>query len=325
MAKERCPKMVFSTRTKRTEVANRKAGGLIDTLFVIGPHTLLLDIAGPAEAFRLANLHCTRRGLPERFRLRFAAPSPRTLSSVGLTLAELEPLPQRFTAPTWVVVVSQPAVHTVQVSAPMAAIAQWLARMLREPLQQADSPHRLLTVCSGTLTVARAGLLGGRKCTTHHELLDLLRELAPGLHMIATECGEAFAAGVAADMVMYLRRTPHDPELSPYLTNRQHLHGAVHRVQDAINADPDRDWNMTTLAAVAHVTERHLLRIFTQHAGVSPLQYLQSIRLERARQSLEGGSSVTRAAEQAGFHSGVHLRRAWRRQWGSTPRTATRR
>ncbi|MGL4576101.1 MAG: GlxA family transcriptional regulator [Burkholderiaceae bacterium] len=341
--------MVFSTRTK---LAKRKPTGLIDTLFIIGPHTLLLDIAGPAEAFRLANLHCARRGLPERFRLRFAAPSPRTVSSVGLTLAELEPLPQRFTAPTWVVVVSQPAVHTVQVSAPMATIAQWLARMLREPLQQADSPHRLLTVCSGTLTVARAGLLGGRKCTTHHELLDLLRELAPSaqiianrvfvvdgplassagvtagmdlaLHMIATECGEALAASVAADMVMYLRRTPHDPELSPYLTNRQHLHGAVHRVQDAINADPDRDWNMTTLAAVAHVTERHLLRIVTQHAGVSPLRYLQTIRLERARQSLEGGSSVTRAAEQAGFHSGVHLRRAWRRQWGSTPRTATR-
>jgi transcriptional regulator GlxA family with amidase domain len=341
--------MILSTRTRNTE---RKAGGLIDTLFVIGPHTLLLDIAGPAEAFRLANLHRTRRGLPERFRLRFAAPSPRTVSSVGLTLAELEPLPQRFTAPTWVVVVSQPAAHTVRVTAPMAAIAQWLHRMLREPLQQADSPHRLLTVCSGTLTVARAGLLDGRKCTTHHELLDLLHTLAPraqiianrvfvvdgpfassagvtagmdlALHMIAAECGEALAASVAADMVMYLRRTPRDPELSPYLTNRQHLHGAVHRVQDAVNADPDRDWNMTTLAAVAHVTERHLLRIFTQHAGVSPLRYLQTIRLERARQSLEGGSSVTRAAEQAGFNSGVHLRRAWRRQWGGTPSTATR-
>lgn len=346
-----CPEMTLSSRTGRPEGKTR-AGGLIDTLFVIGPHTLLLDIAGAAEAFRLANLHRTRRGLPERFRLRFAAPSPRTVTSVGLTLAELEPLPQRFSAPTWVMVVGQPTAHTAQVTAAMASIVHWLARMLHEPLQNADSPHRLLTICSGTLTAARAGLLGGRKCTTHHELLELLRTLAPraqivanrvfvvdgplassagvtagmdlALHLITAECGEALAASVAADMVMYMRRTPRDPELSPYLANRQHLHGAVHLVQDAINTDPRHDWDMATLAAVAHVTERHLLRIFTQHAGVSPLRYLQVIRLERARQSLEGGSSVTRAAEQAGFTSGVQLRRAWQRQWGGTPGTAAR-
>ena len=47
---------------------------LIDLLFVIAPHSLLLDIAGPAEAFRLANLHREERGLPPRFRLRFAGP-----------------------------------------------------------------------------------------------------------------------------------------------------------------------------------------------------------------------------------------------------------
>ena len=47
---------------------------LIDLLFVIAPHSLLLDIAGPAEAFRLANLHRDARGQPPRFRLRFAGP-----------------------------------------------------------------------------------------------------------------------------------------------------------------------------------------------------------------------------------------------------------
>ena len=56
-------------------------------------------------------------------------------------------------------------------------------------------------------------------------------------------------------------------------------------MQDAISAEPERDWNMAALAAMSHVTERHLLRLFTDHAGVSPLHCLQAIRLERARQS----------------------------------------
>jgi transcriptional regulator GlxA family with amidase domain len=79
---------------------------------------------------------------------------------------------------------------------------------------------------------------------------------------------------------------------------------------------------MATLAAHGHVTQRHLLRLFVQHAGVSPLQFLQSIRLERAYQLIEHGTSVTRAAETAGFRSGLHLRRAWRKQWGGSPRDA---
>ena len=93
-------------------------------------------------------------------------------------------------------------------------------------------------------------------------------------------------------------------------------------MQDAIITEPERDWDMAALAAVGHATERHLLRLFIDHAGVSPLHYLRLIRLERARQSLECGASVTRAAEVAGFRSGLQLRRAWSRHWGGSPRRA---
>src|SRR6185369_9738157 len=64
---------------------------MIDVLFAIAPHSLLLDIAGPAEAFRLANLHRQLRGLPPRFRLRFAGPVATLPTSVGLGLVDLEP------------------------------------------------------------------------------------------------------------------------------------------------------------------------------------------------------------------------------------------
>ena len=324
----------------------------IDLLFVIAPHSLLLDIAGPAEAFRLANLERGIRGLPPRFRLRFAGPVPSPPTSVGLALAGLEPLPLRFIVPTWVVLVGQPNAHSSQTTPAMNATAQWLNQTLYQPLLAKETPHRLVTICSGTLLAARAGLLANRRCTTHHDLLKTLRALAPqaqvidnrvfvvdgplassagitagidlALHLIAAECGEALAASVAEDMVVYLRRSPRDPELSPFLVHRNHLHAAVHRVQDAINAEQERDWDMASLAAVGHVTERHLLRLFIEHTGVSPLHYLQSIRLERARQSIEHGASVTHAAEVAGFRSGLQLRRAWTREWGGSPRDAVR-
>ncbi|HXH92424.1 MAG TPA: helix-turn-helix domain-containing protein, partial [Thermoanaerobaculia bacterium] len=91
-----------------------------------------------------------------------------------------------------------------------------------------------------------------------------------------------------------------------------------------IVSEPQRDWDMASLADVGHAAERHLLRLFVDHAGISPLHYLRLIRLERARQSLEYGATVTRAAAVAGFGSDVQLRRAWSRQWGGSPRDAAR-
>ena len=269
-------------------------------------------------------------------------------TSVGLALGDLLPLPEQLESPTWVVLVGQPSAQLHRVTPAIAATARWLKHVLGDSLLAADPAHRVLAICSGALLAARAGLLAGRRCTTHHELLPQLRALAPdaqvidnrvfvedgpvassagitagidlALHQIAEECGEALAASVAEDMVVYLRRSPRDPEASPYLVHRRHLHPAVHRVQDAIVLEPERDWDMAAFAAVGHATERHLLRLFIDHAGVSPLHFLRLIRLERARQSLECGASVTRAAEVAGFRSGLQLRRAWSRHWGGSPR-----
>lgn len=334
----------------------------IDVLFVIVPHALLLDVAGPAEAFRLANWHRELRGLPPRFRLRFAAPQEVQHTSVGLSIAGLEPLPRELTATTWVVVVGQPTKHLGTVTPAVVTTAFWMSRQLGDALRGGEGDrtgavgggrgHRLVTICSGTLLAARAGLLSGRSCTTHHELLQTLRGLAPrakvienrvfvvdgplassagitagidlALHLIAAECGEGLAASVAEDMVVYLRRSDRDPEQSPFREHRRHLHTTVHRVQEAVLNEPERDWDMAALARAGHTTPRHLLRLFLEHAQVSPLHYLQLIRLERARQALGGGASVTLAAEIAGFRSALQLRRAWNRQWGGSPRDGLR-
>ena len=322
---------------------------LIDVLFVIAPHSLLLDIAGPAEAFRLANLHRERRGLPPRFRLRFAGPvgdaadvgragagRPRALAGAARladlgrgrrpadrardpghagdrghramaerTAARRAPR-RRHAAPPGHDLLGHPARraggaarHAPLHDAPRAA-AMCFARWRR---RRRSIDNRVFVV-DGPLA-SSAGITAG---------IDV------ALHLIAEECGEALAASVAEDMVVYLRRSPRDTELSPFHMHRRHLHPAVHRVQDAIVTEPERDWDMASLAAVGHAAERHLLRLFIDHAGVSPLHYLRLIRLERARQSLEYGATVTRAAEVAGFGSDLQLRRAWSRQWGGSPR-----
>ncbi len=141
---------------------------LIDVLFFIVPNSLLLDIAGPAEAFRLANLHREARCLPPRFRLRFAGPVATPETSVGLSLGDLAPLPEQLRTPTWVVVVGQPTAHVTHVASEIAVTARWLNDQLRDALLDATTPHRLLTICSGTLLAARAGVLGTRHCTLHH-------------------------------------------------------------------------------------------------------------------------------------------------------------
>jgi transcriptional regulator GlxA family with amidase domain len=133
------------------------------------------------------------------------------------------------------------------------------------------------------------------------------------LHLVSQECGAPLAARVAQTMVVALRRGPQDPELSPFLAHRDHMHPVLHRVQDAVCAEPQRDWSLARLAEVGCTSPRHLTRLFVEHAGTAPLLYVRRIRLALAQAALASGQGVTRAAELAGFSSDTQLRRAWHR------------
>lgn len=312
---------------------------MIDVLFVVLPDTLLLDLAGPAEAFRIANQQLLQRGRPAAFRLRCAGPHADAATSIGVTLAAIEPLPAALgDEETWVVLLGQPSGCESPLRRPLprawSDTRRWLARTVAPRL---GAGVRLLTVCAGALLAADAGLLAGRRCTTHHEKLAELQALAPAaqvlanrvfvidgplatsagvtagidlaLHLVADTCGAAIAAAVAQVMVVFQRRGPDDPELSPLLAGRNHLHPAVHRVQDAVAEKPGDDWSLQTLAAVAHVTPRHLSRLFRDHVGRSPREYVESIRVAIAERALRDGASTGRAIEAAGIGGA----RQWRR------------
>ena len=310
----------------------------IRVLFVLQPDSLLLDWAGPAEALRLANQCLNAQGQNARFALQFIGTQPVAPTSVGCTVSGLQPLPSPLlanpTAPTWVVLVGQPGATINIDNASSRALLHWL-RGLRLV------PHalELLTVCAGSVLAAHAGLLAGRRVTTHHHHLQELQAVEPAcqvvanrvfvedapvyssagvttgvdliLHRIGTVCGPAIAAQVAQTMVVAMRRGPQDPELSPFLSYRNHMHPALHRVQDAVSGQPAQDWTVPAMADIAHTSPRHLTRLFMEHADIAPLQYLRRIRLAVAQAALQSGRNVTQAAEMAGFRSDTQLRRAW--------------
>ena len=311
-----------------------------DVLFVLLPNVVLLDVAGPAEAFRNAELR-----VPGSYRLRFASSEPTLAAATGLTLAALEPLPAEL-APGTLLILTGIAGAGLDPEEPAARRA--IAWLRSAPA----AGVKLLCVCTGSVLAGHAGLLAGRECTTHHAHVEELRQAEPrarvldnrifvedgpvitsagvtagldlALYVIASQLGAHVAADVARNLVVYLRRAGSDPALSPWVMHRNHLHPAVHRVQDAVARDPGAVWGSARLAAVACTGPRHLARLFAEHARCSPLDYVQLIRFAFARQLVtESRLDLERVAARAGFASAQHLRRVWSR-WERRPPSALR-
>jgi len=320
----------------------------IPVYVVVPPRMLLLDMAGPLEVLRVAN----RDQSEVRFDVRYVGPSASVVSSVGMTLAEIEPLPE--TLPNEAMVVLPGDVDCMMMpvgrmapkrdDAREAAIVKWLRAHVRPG-------HKVVSICSGALLAGKAGLLDGYSCTTHHSSCAELAEVAPNarvlenrlyvedgeryssagvtagvdlmLHIVSQLTDHALAVSIARFLVVYLRRSGSDPQMSPWLEGRNHLHPAVHRVQDAMIADPAKGWTLGAVARIAGASSRHLTRLFQEYAGMSISDYKNGLRVALARELISQTSlDMEQVAERAGFGSTRQLRRAWGRLYGTTPRDA---
>ncbi|WP_051332443.1 GlxA family transcriptional regulator [Cucumibacter marinus] len=316
--------------------------------FVLPPQTLLLDIAGPLEVFRVANTEAGRTV----YEVTFLGPRETIGSSAGLALGPLLPLPE--TLPERVTIIlsgtarvpmaARPAIATHDATETLKArreISAWLRQVHRPG-------HRIVSICTGALFAAEAGLLDGRDCTTHFDALDALREAAPNarvhddrlfvedgqiltsagitagidlaLHLAEKDCGPAIAASIARDLVVYLRRSGGDPQLSPFLVGRNHIHPAIHKAQDAITADPAHPWSVTSIARLVHASPRHLSRLFNAETGLSVSDYVAAIRLARAHELVTGSRlDMEEIARRSGFGSTRQMRRHWQNRYGAAP------
>jgi transcriptional regulator GlxA family with amidase domain len=305
-------------------------------LFAILPEVVLLDVAGAGEAFRIAE-----REAPGSYQLRFVSAQPSVRAAVGLHLGQLEPLPAHVPDGSVVVVTGVTSRGLRLDSAPATALVRWLKRIMQ------NETVTLMCVCAGALLAAKAGVLAGRECTTHHHHIDDIKRVEPSatvhanrifvedgrvftsagvtagidltLYLIGQQLGHQVAAAVARDLVVYMRRSGGDPQLSPWVMYRNHVHPVLHRVQDAIIKEPAAQWSAARLASVACMSSRNLARLFAEHAGCSPLDYVQRLRVALARELVTNSElAMERVAEKTGFSSAHQLRRVWRR-WEATP------
>lgn len=305
----------------------------VPVYFVLRENTFALDLIGPAEIFRCANRSLEGEGKAPMFRMHFVSAEPRIAMSIGLGLTGFSPLPASLPDNALVVLVACTGTDDDFSSDAAQQTIAWLRKHVKPC-------HRLMTICTGAILAGEAGLLDGRQCTTHYAHYDRLRELAPrahvledrifvedglvcssagastgmdlSLHVVARLAGYQCSVAVARHMVLYMRRHGTDPQLSPWLAHRNHMHPAIHRVQDAIIADPSRDWTNAQLAEIACTSERHLTRLFREHAGTGIVDYLQRIRIALARDLLmQSQLDMEHVAERAGFNSSRQLRRVW--------------
>ena len=316
----------------------RAAPREVPVFVVLPPRTLLLDVAGPLEVLRRANAEQKQ----VHFVAHYVGASATVTSSIGLDLAGVAPLPAHLPDGAMVVIsgsttdlMSAPRRTDAEDARDEAEIVAWLRTAIRPGIT-------LVTICSGALLAARAGLLDGHDCTTHHASSAGLAALAPRarvlenrlyvedgerlssagvtsgidlmLHVVARLTSPACALAVARYLVVYLRRGGGDPQLSPWLEGRNHTHPAVHRAQDAVAAEPARSWTLDDLAGVAAASPRHLSRLFNEHAGIGVTDYVNRMRIALARELLaQTRLDMENIAERAGFASTRQFRRAWNR------------
>jgi transcriptional regulator GlxA family with amidase domain len=284
-------------------------------VFVLAPQVHLLDLAGPAQVF----------GTAERYDLTYVAEQTPVPSWQGLPLQaglDWPPLGRD---------------DLVLVSGYREGHGQVSAGTLERIAAHHAAGGTVASVCAGADILGRAGLLDGRRCTTHHELQnDLARDypaatvirdvlyvcddrvvtsagIASGidlaLHLVAQRHGPATAARVAREMVVFARRNGDESQASAMLRHRGHLSDVVHRVQDRIDAEFTNPLPLPALAAGAGVSERTLTRLFAGAIGRTPLQYQQVLRVERAEYLIGHGTTVEAAARAVGFTDARMLRR----------------
>ena len=307
----------------------------------------LLDVTGPPEGFHLA-----RRETEEAaaYDVVLAA---ETMDPV-VTAAGVRVLPDvTFDA------LASCSIDTVIVPGAVEPGADGRLRPTVDPVvvrrvrELSARARRMTSVCVGAHILAAAGLLDGKRATTHWSTAQQLAADHPAvevdadpifirqgdvwtgagisacldlsLALIADDLGEAVALRVARQLVMYLKRPSGQSQFSVPLEQTS----TTRRIEDLRHyilrhiAEP---LTVTQLAEHAHISDRQLTRIFKNELGTTPHAYIESVRVERARHQLEStDATLERVAAACGFGTLDTLVRSFRRRLDTTPTEYRRR
>jgi transcriptional regulator GlxA family with amidase domain len=297
-----------------------------------------LDVTGPHEVFAGASATVrSRRGGSWPYRLSIVglgAGPVRTESGLTIVAADIADVE---TVDTLIVPGGSGVLDRSTDPAMVAAVGQ-LARRAR----------RVVSVCSGAFLLAAAGLLEGRRATTHWARAAGLAERHPhvtvdadpiwtrdgnvwtsagvtagidvALALVEDDHGVEVAETVARWLVMFLRRPGTQSQFAAPVWRSQARDAPVRQAQELIDADPSADHRLGVLARRVALSERHLLRRFTAELGVTPARYVARARVESARRELESSDDTVAAiAARVGFGTAESMRRTFVRDLGAAP------
>ncbi|MCT9077326.1 GlxA family transcriptional regulator [Streptomyces fulvoviolaceus] len=303
-------------------------------VFVIFEGFQPLDLVGPHEVFQ----HAHR--LSGAYSCRIAAPRAGLVRSVsGLPVhaehgvAEVDPV-----GIDTLVVAGGGGVDRARLDPELTG---WIA-------EAGAGARRVTSVCSGVFLLAAAGLLSGRRVTTHwareqqlvREHPELVVDCDPiflrdgpvwtsagvsagmdlALALVEDDLGREVAHAVAQEMVMFLRRPGSQSQFSVPLWSAQPATDPIRAVVTAVHADPGARHGIDDLALCAGLSTRHLQRRFTAELGIPPATYVERVRVEAAQRALaESDHPVETVARRYGFGTAETLRRTFHRHLGVAP------
>ncbi|WP_198165569.1 GlxA family transcriptional regulator [Nocardia fusca] len=301
----------------------------------------LLDVTGPPEVFSLLQ---REMGEPTGYRVVLAAETPEPVT----TSAGVRVLPDMTFAD-----ISGRGIDTLIVPGAVDVDARRQVRAVTDPAvvdwvrRSAGRARRVASVCVGAHILAHAGLLDGKRATTHWSTAGQLAAEHPAvtvdadpifirdgdvwtgagltacldltLALVAEDFGQEPAMRVARQLVMYLRRPSGQSQFSVSLdpvSSTRRIDDLRHHIAQHIS----EPLTVADLAAHARIGDRQLTRIFKNELGTTPAAYVEAARVEVARNRLETtDDTLDRVAGECGFGTTDTLTRAFRRTLGITP------
>lgn len=280
-----------------------------------------LDVTGPLEVFDVAR----SLGCAYTVELCSSDDEPTIRCSSGLSLSAVPASQLR------------PHPDTLLVTGGNSLVSDGVPQNFQRLIgAHAAGSRRVASICAGSFALASAGLLDGRRATTHWRHVDVLAARHPrvmvdresvythdgnvwtsageaagidlALALVADDHGADIAQQIAKEMVVLSRRMEGHPQISVAARTPRPKHPGLERFLATVSVDPAGHYELDTVAAQLGLSARHLARLFKSQVGVTLRQYVHEVRLENAVGLVLGGESFHAAARRSGLRYGARVR-----------------